>query len=111
LEMRREAAVGAQLHAGVRGGAQKAVNNCLRGIGDGEHAAIALGFEFHAAGFEPGDGVARLENFVRGQQGPPAARIAGGQFARVEAGMGDVAAAPAGNADFGRGIAPSVPGR
>ena len=102
-----EAAVGPQLHSGVGGGAEEAVNNRLRRIGDWEHAAVAFGFDFDAARFKPGHRVARLENLVRGQQSPAAARIAGAQLARVEAGMGDVAAAPAGDAAaFSRNRAP-----
>jgi hypothetical protein len=42
-----------------------------------------------------------LKVFERRQQRPPAARIAGGQFTFIEAGMGDIATAAAGNADFG----------
>jgi hypothetical protein len=73
----------------------------LRRIGDGEHAAVGLGLQFHAARFKPRHRVAHLKVFEGRQQRPPAARISGDQFTRIEASMGDIAATAAGNADFG----------
>ena len=44
----------------------------LRGISDGEHPAIAFGFELHAAGRKPGDRIAGLETLERADQRLPA---------------------------------------
>jgi hypothetical protein len=81
-------------------GGEQAVHDGLRGVGDGKHAAIRLGLERDAACGEPFHRVARGKSLERAEQGAFAARIARGEFARLEAGVGDVAAATAGDADF-----------
>jgi hypothetical protein len=57
--------------------------------------------ERHAAGGEPLDGVAGLEAVEGADERPAAAGVMGGQFARVEAGVGDIAASATRNADLG----------
>ncbi len=89
------------MDAGGAGFAQQAIDDGLRGVGAGEHAAVGFGLEGHAAGLEPGDGVTRPEAMERGDESFAAAGIAGAEFAGIEAGVGDVAAAAAGDADLG----------
>ena len=95
-----DGAVEAYAHAGGLGGVDEAVHDGLGGIGDGEHPAVGFGFKFHAPRLEPGNGVARGEFLERREQCFAAARIADDEFAGLEAGMGDVATAAAGDADF-----------
>ena len=72
----------------------------MRFVGGGEHASVRLDFEFHAAGFEPADGVLGLETVVGADEFAFAAGITAGEFAGIEAGVGDVATSAAGDADF-----------
>lgn len=86
------------------GGGEQAINDRLRGIRHRKHAAVALGFEADAAGREPVHRVAGGEFLQRADQLLPAARIAAGKCARLEARVRYVAATTARDADFGEAL-------
>src|SRR6266545_4993673 len=102
------AAIGPQFHPRRFGGAQQTINDRLRRIACGKHAAISLGFQLHPAGFKPRHRVARRENLEWRQQRPFATRKPGGQLTRIEAGVRDIATAAAGDADFGKELRPAL---
>jgi hypothetical protein len=102
-----DAAGGAEFHAGFLRGFEQAVDDGLRGIGDGKHATVGFGLELHASRREPVDRVLRLEAMKRSNECAPAARISLRQRARIEARVGDVAATAAGNTDFREKLPPT----
>ena len=97
---RADRGLDADVDAGAPGGAEQAVRDRRGVVGDREHAAIRLGLRGHAAGGEPGDGVAGLEAVEGAEQFAAAAGVAFHQLRRLEAGMGDVATAAAGDLDL-----------
>ncbi len=88
----------------VGGGKLEGIDDGGGVVGGGEHAAVSFGFEGDAAIVEPADGVAGLEAGEGASEGFAAAGVVLNQFAGVEAAVGDVAAATAGDADFGEDL-------
>ena len=96
------AAFHAQTCAGASGGGEHGVDDGAGGVGDGEHAAVVLGLEDDAVGGAPIDRVTDVPAAEGAAQFAAAARIAQYEFARVLAGVGDVAAAAARDLDLGQ---------
>ena len=71
-------------------------------VGGRKHATVGLGLERNTAVLKPADGVGRLEAREGSQQGPGAARVAVRERAGFEAGVWDVTAAAARDADLGK---------
>jgi hypothetical protein len=90
--------------ASAGGGGHQAVDNCCGVIGDREHASIFFGFRGHATPSEPFNRVAGLESVEGPEQLASAARVFLHQFGRLEAGVRDVAASAARDADLGEQV-------
>jgi hypothetical protein len=90
------------LHAGLFRLTQQTVNNRLRRIGGGKHPAVSFRLQFHSSGFEPFDGVARLESLEEPDQLAFPAWKSRAQLPRLKAAMRDVAPATTGDAHFGQ---------
>ena len=97
---RADGSLDADVDAGAPGGPEQAVRDRGGVVGDGEHAAVRLGLRGHAAGGEPGDGITGLEAVEGAEQFAAAAGVAFHQLGRLEARVGDVAAAAAGDLDL-----------
>mgnify|MGYP006866087355 CR=1 FL=1 len=69
-------------------------------IADGKHPAIIFRFQFHAARLKPRHRVARLKSHERNEQRLLATRKFRGQFARIEAGVRDIATTAACHQDL-----------
>ncbi|MFM1942479.1 MAG: hypothetical protein RI897_1461 [Verrucomicrobiota bacterium] len=93
--------LGEELDVVFAAGEEEGVDDGLGGIGGGEDASVFFGFEGDAMGFEPLDGVLGLEEVEGADEGFTAAGVAIAEGAGVEAGVGDIAAAAAGDTDFG----------
>jgi len=87
--------MGDEVHARILGSMNETIDDGLRGVCNGEHASIVLGFEFYPASFKPFDGMSGLEGLKRTQQGCPASRVMVAQLGWIEAGMSDIATASA----------------
>ena len=113
-EMEREPRVGpldfldrgldADAHKGAVGRCLEAVDNRARVIRHREHAAILFGLRADPAFGEPGDGVARLEAMERAEELPASARVFLYQLGRLEAAVGHIASAPAGDPHLGEEV-------
>ena len=91
----------ADAHASAGGGGHQAVDDRRGVIGRREHASVFFGLRGHAASREPLDRVARLKAMERAEQLTAAAGIFLHQLGRLEAGVRDVAAPAARDADLG----------
>ncbi len=100
-----QAGLEADRDSGIPRGVEEAIDDGLRGVGDGEHASVGLGFQIHAAQAEPLDGLAGAEARERADEGASAARVALGKLAGIEAGVGGIAASAARDADLGEHMA------
>src|SRR5688572_22077710 len=91
-----------QVDAGGPGGGEQAMDNRLGGITGRKYSPIILSLEPDASAFEPRDRISRLKSCERADQFPRAARVSGGQLARIEAGMSHVTTAASRNTNFGK---------
>ena len=82
------------LYVGLLRGLGQAVDDGLGGVGGGEHSSIRLGFKFNATRLKPVDRFRWAETCEWSDEGATTAGVAGGQFARIKAGVGDIAATP-----------------
>ena len=92
----------ADFNTELAGFREKALDDGGRRIGNGKHPAVGFCFEFNAAGLEPFDGVAGLESVERAKEFFFTAGIIFDELIGIEARMGNVAAASAGDFDFGK---------
>jgi hypothetical protein len=72
----------------------------LRGIRDGKHAPISLGFQSNATALKPCDSVRRTEAIEGTDERPTTSWVAAGKLAGIEAGVSDIAASTAGDSNF-----------
>lgn len=82
------------------GGLGEGIDDSLRIIGGGEHAAIGFSFQFHAMVLEPGDGVTGLPAVKRAHKTAISSWVVGAEFTWIKAAVGDITASTAGNANF-----------
>ena len=69
----------------------------MGGVSHGKHPAVRLGLELHAARGKPSDGFLRSETGQRSDEGFSSPGIAEGKLPGIVTGVGDIAAAAAGN--------------
>jgi hypothetical protein len=94
---------GKEFDISAAGGVHQAVDDGFGGVAEGEHTAIGFGFELDAFAQVPVDGVLGLKPCECASEGFATTGIVLDEDGGFEAGVGDVAAASARDADLGEG--------
>ena len=97
---RVEAGLQADGDTGIARGVHQANNDGFGGIGNRQHATVGLSFEVHPAQAEPFDRFTWAEPGEWTDERAAASRVALGEFAGIEAGVGDIATPTARDADL-----------